>query len=107
MEKQIEGLQYRKVKPEDNGLLAEIIREVFEEYDAPRTGTVYSDPTTDHLFELFRKERSVLWVAEQEGKLMGSCGIYPTEGLEEDVAELVKFYLPSHARGKGIGRKLM
>ncbi len=39
----------RKILPEDNSSLAKMIREVFEEFDAPREGTVYSDPTTDIL----------------------------------------------------------
>jgi putative acetyltransferase len=84
-----------------------VIREVFEEHDAPRNGTVYSDPTTNNLFELFQTPDSVLWVAETYGTILGCCGIYPTEGLPEDCTELVKFYLSQKARGKGIGKELM
>jgi putative acetyltransferase len=97
----------RKVRKEDNSALAKVIREVFEEHDAPRIGTVYSDPTTDNLYELFRTSRSVLWVAETESAIIGCCGIYPTEGLPENYAELVKFYLSQNARGKGTGKELM
>jgi putative acetyltransferase len=100
-------MQIRKIRPSDNAALAKIIRTAFEEHGAPRTGTVYSDPTTDNLFGLFQKERSVLWVAEENGKLLGCCGVYPTPGLPEQCAELVKFYLSSEARGKGIGKTLM
>ena len=96
----------RKVQA-DNAALAAIIRNVFEEHDAPEQGTVYSDPTTDNLFDLFTTPRSVLWVAEINGKVAGSCGIYPTEGLPEGFAELVKFYLSRNARGSGVGRALM
>jgi putative acetyltransferase len=98
---------FRKVRKEDNSALAKVIREVFEEHDAPRIGTVFSDPTTDNLFELFRTSKSVLWVAETYGTILGCCGIYPTEGLPEDYAELVKFYLSQEARGKGTGKELM
>src|SRR5687767_11930969 len=97
----------RKVKVEDNLLLAEMIREVFEEHDAPRNGTVYSDPATNNLYQLFTASNSMLWVAEIDNQIMGCCGIYPTEGLNEDTVELVKFYLPAISRGKGIGKKLM
>jgi putative acetyltransferase len=103
----MQDIQIRKVKPTDNTHLARIIREVFEEHNAPKEGTVYSDPTTDNLYELFRKERSILWVATNGSDLSGCCGIYPTPGLEEDCAELVKFYLPAKARQKGIGKALM
>ncbi|RPI45232.1 MAG: GNAT family N-acetyltransferase [Bacteroidetes bacterium] len=98
---------YREVERGDNPLLARMIREVFEEHEAPRVGTVYSDPTTDDLYGLFRKERSVLFVAEIDGKPAGCCGVYPSAGLPVGVAELVKFYLAAGARGKGTGRKLM
>ena len=98
---------YREIEPDDNPLLARMIREVFEEHDAPRQGTVYSDPTTDDLYGLFREPRSVLFVAEAEGKPAGCCGVYPSEGLPVDCAELVKFYLAAGARGRGIGRRLM
>ena len=98
---------YRKIRKEDNEVLASMIRLVFEEHDAPRNGTVYSDPTTDELFTLFSHPGSVLWVAELAGIPVGCCGIYPTEGLEGHCVELVKFYLAREARGHGIGRQLM
>ena len=97
----------REVEKEDNALLASMIRQVFEEHDAPQEGTVYSDPTTDDLYGLFRKERSVLWVAEVDSIPVGCCGIYPTEGLKNNCAELVKFYLSESERGKGTGKVLM
>ncbi|MBS1745363.1 MAG: GNAT family N-acetyltransferase [Bacteroidetes bacterium] len=84
-----------------------MIRSVFEEFDAPRINTVYADPKTEDLFGLFQHERSVLWVAEVDGKACGCCGIYPTEGLEKDCAELSKYYLDQSVRGIGIGRSLM
>ncbi|WP_410221153.1 GNAT family N-acetyltransferase [Pedobacter sp.] len=99
---------YRKVQAKDNRALAEIIRGVFTEHQAPTQGTVYTDPTTDALYELFQVEKAILWVAEDEGhKILGCCGIFPTPGLDKDCAELVKFYLHKDARGKGVGRALM
>ena len=97
----------REIKESDNVALARMIRDVFEEFDAPRQGTVFSDPTTDRLFELFRKAKSVLWVAEIEGNVVGCGGVFPSEGLDDDTAELVKYYIATEARGKGIGKELM
>ncbi|MDR3246652.1 MAG: GNAT family N-acetyltransferase [Prevotellaceae bacterium] len=97
----------KEISEGDNKLLASIIRTVFEEYDAPREGTVYSDSATDNLFEIFQKPESVLWVARVNDNIAGCCGIYPTEGLEKGYAELVKFYLTKNSRGKGIGKILM
>ena len=100
-------LLIRPIEKKDNQRLAGIIREVFREHDAPREGTVYSDPTTDHLYELFLEPGSVLWVAVSKNEPAGCCGIYPSEGLPQDCAELVKFYLSADARGKGIGKELL
>ena len=97
----------RKVKKTDNKYLADIIRAPFVEYDAPREGTVFSDPTTDNLYELFQQDKSELWVAENGGEILGCCGIYPTDGLPNGCAELVKFYLLAKSRGKGLGTQLM
>ncbi len=91
----------------DNELLAKLIREVFDEYNAPHACTVYTDPTTDDLYALFQKNQSLLWVAELDEEIIGCCGIYATEGLSADCAELAKFYLLNEVRGKGIGKKLM
>ena len=100
-------IRIRKVKESDNAALAAMIREVFNEFKAPTFGTVYTDPTTDDLYALFQTPRSVLWVAAVDGEVLGCCGVYPTEGLDKDCAELVKFYLSNKIRGKGIGKQLM
>jgi putative acetyltransferase len=97
----------RKLIEADNLSLARMIRDVFIEHGAPTENTVYSDPTTDTLFQLFLTPKSVLWVAELNKEPVGCCGIYPTEGLPDDTAELVKFYLAAPARGKRIGKKLL
>lgn len=101
------GFIIRKIIPEDNFSLAKIIREIFEEFDAHREGTVYSDPTTDILYELFSEKNSVLWVAESAGEPIGCCGIYPTAGLPKGYAELVKFYINTNYSGKGLSKLLL
>lgn len=97
----------RKIQQVDNPFLADIIKRVFEEHNAPKKGTVYSDPTTDNLYELFKNKKSILWIAEEKNEVLGCCGIYPTDGLPNKCVELVKFYLSSKVRGQGIGTKLM
>ena len=97
----------RPIEKKDNPFLAELIRSVFREFKIDRPGTVYTDPATDNLFELFKIKKSTYWVAEENGVILGSCGIYPTAGLSETYAELVKFYLLPRSRGRGIGKILM
>ena len=100
-------LTIRPIQSSDNEILAKIIRQCFRDFGAPTAGTVFEDPTTDDLYALFREEKSVLWVAEWGGEVVGCCGIYPSDNLPEDYVELVKLYLSADARGKGIGKALM
>ena len=97
----------RKIQKNDNKQLALLIRAIFDEFDAPKENSVYSDSETDSLFELFNKnKKSEYFVAEQIGKILGGCGYFPTAELPEDCAEIVKFYLRPEARGMKIGSKL-
>jgi putative acetyltransferase len=101
------SITFRTIEKRDNRELAYLIRTVFREFKIDRPGTVYFDPTTDDLYNLFQKPGSIYWVAEEEGKIIGGCGFYSTPGLPEGCAELVKLYLLSVHRGKGTGRKLL
>lgn len=100
-------VKLRQIKVEDNQTLAQIIRSCFADFNAPTAGTVFEDPTTDNLYHLFQTKNSVLWVAELDGRVVGCCGIFPTENLPGGTGELVKFYISAEGRGKGIGRMLL
>lgn len=104
---QRESVILKKIKPEDNPSVASLIREVFHEFNAPRTGTAYNDPTTDKLYEKFQTPNSILWLAEVNGELAGCCGIYPTQDLPVGYAELVRFFVSATYRGTGVGKDLM
>lgn len=97
----------RKILPSDNPVLSRIVKDTLAEFGANRPGTVYYDPTTDALYELFQKKRAVYFVAEINNEIAGGGGIYPTDGLPDDTCELVKMYLLPHARGTGLGRTLI
>jgi putative acetyltransferase len=97
----------RSIRPSDNSYLSKIVKDTLAEFGANHPGTVYFDPTTDALFELFQKEGAAYFVAEINGKIVGGGGIYPTDGLPADTCELVKMYLLPEARGTGIGRTLI
>lgn len=84
-----------------------MIRGVLEEFGISQPGTVYTDPTTDHLYELFSEAGAPYWLAFEQDMLVGSCGLYPTPGLPEGCVELVKFYVRKSHRGLGIGKALM
>jgi putative acetyltransferase len=97
----------RRIQPSDNSYLATIVRNTLAEFDAAKPGTVFFDPTTDALFELFQTPKSAYFVAEFEGKIFGGGGIFPTDGLPDGTCELVKMYLLPEVRGIGLGRTLI
>lgn len=101
-------ISIRTICEEDNQPLAAIIRKTLEEFGANHPGTVYFDPTTDALFQLFSNTPgSVYFVAEKGGVIVGGGGIFPSHGLPPDTCELVKMYLLPEVRGLGLGRKII
>ena len=101
------NLLIRTIQPGDDKALATIIRNTLAEFKANKPGTVYFDETTDHLSEVFKTGGSIYFVAELDGEIMGGSGIYPTTNLPDGTCELVKLYLSSKARGKGLGKILL
>ena len=49
---------FRHIEQSDNQKIAEVIRKVFREFKIDKPGTVYTDPTTDDLYALFRRPDS-------------------------------------------------
>ncbi|HKB45314.1 MAG TPA: GNAT family N-acetyltransferase [Chitinophagaceae bacterium] len=97
----------RTIQPGDNTTLAKIVKNTLAEFGANHPNTVYYDPTTDALYELFQKRGSAYFVAEVNYEIVGGGGIYPTDGLDRDTCELVKMYLLPKIRGIGLGRLLI
>jgi putative acetyltransferase len=101
------NINIRTIQQSDNPFLAKIVKDTLSEFGANHPGTVYYDPTTDALFELFQTKGAAYFVAEVNNEIVGGGGIYPTEGLPDDTCELVKMYLFPQARGTGLGRTLI
>jgi len=103
----MKSVRIRDIQLTDNSVLAKVVRGTLAEFGANHPNTVYYDPTTDTLFELFQKTGAKYFVAELDGEVVGGGGIYPTDGLAADTCELVKMYLLPHARGLGLGKTLI
>ncbi len=101
-------IQIRPIEQKDNIDIAKVIRGALEEFGANKPGTVYFDPTTDALFELFNNTPgSYYYIATIDNNVVGGGGIFPTENLPEGTCELVKLYLHKDARGTGLGKQLL
>ena len=97
----------RKIEPKDNLKVASVIRNIFEELDAPKVGTAYADPHLNTLFEVYQAENEIYFVVEEDGIILGGCGIGNLIDAEFKICELQKMYLAKEARGKGIAQELM
>jgi putative acetyltransferase len=97
----------RQIHKTDNVAIAAIIRNILIEFGANKPGTVFFDPTTDDLFQLFSVPDAGYYIAEVDGRIVGGSGVFPTPGLPEGFCELVKLYLIKEMRGQGLGLLLM
>ena len=97
----------RKIEPQDQIAVAQIVRNAFLEFSAPLKNTVYDDPRTFTICDTIINSLSDYYVYIEDNVLLGGCGFYPTEGLPKGYAEVIKFYLRQDARGKGIGGILL
>ena len=100
-------IQIRPLEIYDNEAIALIIRNALTEFGANKPGTVFTDPTTDNLYQLFKKPGSFYQVAILNDEVVGGGGIFPTPGLPNATCELVKMYLKPEVRGFGLGRHLI
>lgn len=97
----LRNMLIREIQQKDNAQIAQVIREIFHELDAPKVGTAYADPILDTLFEVYQEKRTKYYVLEKEGKVVGGCGISPLENGDASVCELQKMYFAPEVRGTG------
>lgn len=97
----------REIESKDNLKIASVIRNIFEELDAPKVGTAYADPHLTTLFEVYQDDTEVYFVVEKDEIILGGCGIGKLIDTEIKICELQKMYLAKAARGKGIAKELM
>jgi putative acetyltransferase len=100
-------MRIRQIQLEDNPQIAQVIRNVFVELDAPKVGTAFADPILDTLFEVYQMPKSIYFVIENEGLILGGCGIAPLENSKANICELQKMYFAPQARGLGLGYEVI
>jgi putative acetyltransferase len=97
----------RTIKKEDNQAVAKLIRSVFDEMEIPKVGTAYEDPYLDLMFEEYNKPKSIYFVVENKGEVIGCAGIAPLQNENPEICELQKMYFLPETRGLGIGSQMM
>ncbi|SFE85048.1 putative acetyltransferase [Paenibacillus catalpae] len=96
----------RELLAKDNATIEQIIRECLIEFGGNRAGLAWEDESLSHLSDYYNQVGRAYWVIEQDGKVVGGCGIAEFNGSNE-VCELQKMYLSRHARGTGIAASLL
>ncbi|MDT0295564.1 GNAT family N-acetyltransferase [Mesonia ostreae] len=102
----MEHLKIRPIQKADNPFVAEMIRAVLIENNAPKTGTAYEDKNLDSLYETYQDEASAYFVLTDGDKIYGAAGIASLEGSSA-ICELQKMYFLHEVRGKGLGMQMM
>lgn len=97
----------REIQKEDNEEIAAVIRNVFISDDYPKTGTAFADKQLDFLFETYNKPKSIYYIVEDSGKIIGGAGVSQLENSTENICELQKMYFLKDARGKGVGQQMI
>lgn len=101
------NISIRKITKADNPEIEKIIKQVLTEHGVNKPGTAYYDSSLQQMFEFYSAPKSIYFIAEENNRIVGGGGIFPTDGLPADTCELVKMYLLPEMRGKGIGKLLI
>jgi putative acetyltransferase len=100
-------IHIRRIRPEDNPAVADIIRKVMTEFGAVGCGFSIEDAEVDAMYEAYPEPDSVFYVIEWDNQILGCGGIGPLVGGDPGVCELKKMYFLPALRGSGYGRKLL
>ena len=101
-----DSIVIRKIEPNDNAQLEQVIRACFHEFNIPLEGTAYSDKETPKMFESYQNSNDVYFVIDSDGEILGGGGVKPLKDFEANVCEIQKMYFSPKVRGKGYGKLL-
>lgn len=107
--RQQQGFQIRRLQPEDQSAIAQVIRQVSAEHGLTADkGYGVADPALDQLYPQYQGAGRAYWViTDVQDFILGGGGIAPLQGANVTVCELQKMYFLPELRGKGFGRRLV
>lgn len=97
----------REITTADDEHIAEVIRSVLIEFGVPKVGTAYEDKALDCMTETYNKPKSVYFVVDKEGEVIGGAGIAQLDNFDGNICELQKMYFLPEARGIGLGKTMI
>ena len=102
-------MKYREIIPEDDPILADIIKINLKAHGLDIPGTVYYDDNLNHLSDFYRKpgkKRFYYIFLNDNDEIIGGIGLAEFEPFA-DCAELQKLYLTDKAKGQGLGYQMI
>lgn len=99
-------LLIRPIELADVPALLAIIAESRAEYGLAAKAPLL-EPADRTLFATYQQQRSMYFVAIEDGELLGGAGVAPLAGADPLTCELQRMYLRADARGRGIGEALL
>ena len=97
----------RPIRPSDNLIMGQIIRNVLTEFGANREGFAWQDPELDNMSGAYSSRGQLYLVIESDGCVVGGGGIDSFLCNLESCCELQKMYLLPAARGQRWGDQLI
>ena len=101
------NLELRLLEPAHVPALLTIIADSRAEYGIAGKGVPLLEAADHALFETYRRQRSLYFVALSGGEVVGGAGVAPLAGADPLTCELQRMYLRADARGRGIGEALL
>ena len=97
----------REIEPRDNDQVKTIVQHVILEMGAPKVGTAYEDEALEDMHKTYQKDKSIYFVVESNGVVLGGGGIAQLDGYDKNTCELQKMYFLNDIRGKGLGSRII
>jgi putative acetyltransferase len=100
-------LTIRPLESNDVPAMLDIIRDSRAQYGLAGRVEALLEPADLALFATYQRWRSLYFVAELDGEIVGGAGVAPLSGSDPLTCELQRMYLKNEARGHGIGTRLL
>jgi putative acetyltransferase len=94
----------RAVREGDVDAVVALVRHVLAEFGLEFGAGTSTDDELLRLPRSYDDHGGALWVAEHEGRIVATCGVFP---VAERTYELRKMYLHADSRGLGVGKRLL
>ena len=104
---QIGAPEIRPIQPADVPALRKIIADSRGEYGIAERGVELLEPADHALYATYQRQRTLYFVAQLGGEVVGGAGVAPLAGADPLTCELQRMYLRADVRGRGIGDALL